>query len=134
MDNFSYAQPIRPEAVKQESDAEVQGVEDPRSPSPPRKRFRVTTATLPNRETPSYASGDLQDWHRNRSLESHPHSYSQVWSSSGWINASYPVGITQLESHQDGSYAPHDGYGGRNPDGFAPDGSLVIDKVLSIRS
>ena len=137
VENFSYGQPLRPGTVKQESDSEIQGLEEPPSASPPRKRFRMTTASLPHRGAPSYTSGDLQDWHRNRS--DHPHNYSQVWSSTGWINASYPVGITQLDSqsHQDGSYEePHEGYAAaaaaRNPDSFAPDGSLVAARNSSV--
>lgn len=97
--------------------------EDPMSPvsSPPRKRYRVTasTSSLPgNSVMPSnypMSGGGLEESHHHQQRswnEHHPHSHqhhqhhgSNVWpSNGGWINTSYPVGISQLQNQDAGNY------------------------------
>lgn len=100
-------------SVKEEPNGEPG--EDPASPvsSPPRKRYRLMATSLPSIGPPSFPPnggpgsehhpghhGDQtqhhqQDWHRNHRSDHHP-GYGQ-WPSTGWINSSYPVGLTQLD-------------------------------------
>lgn len=110
---------------------EPEPVEDPASPvtsssSPPRKRYRLMATSLPSAPSyppnggasvehhPGHHPGDHtqqhgQDWHRNHRSDHHP-GYGQ-WPSTGWINSSYPVGLTQLDET---------GYEEQSEDTFTP--------------
>lgn len=92
--------------------------------SPPRKRYRVTasTSSLPggNAMPSIYPTSGVDEPHHHhhhhhqqqRSWNDghqhhHQHGTSNVWPSSNggsWINTSYPVGISQLQNQDSGSY------------------------------
>lgn len=117
--------------VKQESDSGELLTEDSNSPaSPPLKRLR-TTPILPHL-TSSFTNNDQQqqDW-RSRSTDHPPsHAYTQVWAN-GWINTSYPIGITQLEHQSDASYDDPESYGPRDCSSESTLGVLMAARTLS---